>query len=91
MLHIQVYAPFEEKFQEVENKRLQQIVAKENTELVVQQEIRFTQTANISAQAERNKRLQQAESDIVQVFTLSMCIATTMTVLFRLSCHKRKN
>eukprot|EP00039_Didymoeca_costata_P014220 m.227393 g.227393 ORF g.227393 m.227393 type:complete len:458 (-) comp15972_c0_seq2:300-1673(-) len=66
LLHIQVYKPFEEKFQEVENKRLQQVVARENTELVIQQEVRKNQTEHINAQAQRDQRLQEANSLIIK-------------------------
>ncbi|EGD82927.1 hypothetical protein PTSG_03560 [Salpingoeca rosetta] len=65
LLHIQVYTPFEQKFQEVEDRRLAQIVASENVTLIEIEENRELETASIAAEANRNKLLREAMSRTV--------------------------
>ena len=66
LLHIDVYEPFEERFQAVEDKRLAQLVAQENITLIELDEARLNETQHIEAIASRDRQLREAGSATVQ-------------------------
>lgn len=62
LLHIDVYEPFEAKYQAVEDARLEAKKVKEDQNLMKIEETRLTETQEIAAYAENGKLLQEAAS-----------------------------
>jgi len=67
LLHIDVDTAFEALYQKVEDRRLQQLVAKERINIITIDENRLNQTQSIEKVALRNVKLRTAEADTVRV------------------------
>lgn len=66
LLHIDVDNSFESLYQEVENRRLQQLVALERQNIIRIDETRLNETQFIQKQAQRNQLIRNAETETVR-------------------------